>query len=153
MVAAVKRRGFGDQYSRISTIYAYKIFDVYDGRGVPGEKRDGVFSPPLPRTLFHGLGGAEKRSVLVKVLPRMIVKRWAFDLEMLTIANRVGFKRIYESPVEISSNFMSNVGLSSVQNFFIDYLAIIYRTYILHYYDDDGSDHWEGDPHLKLRYK
>ena len=83
----------------------------------------------------------------------MIVKRWAFDLEMLTIANRVGFKRIYESPVEISSNFMSNVGLSSVQNFFIDYLAIIYRTYILHYYDDDGSDHWEGDPHLKLRYK
>lgn len=94
-----------------------------------------------------------KRAVLVKVLPRMAVKRWAFDLEMLTIANRIGFKRIYESPVEITHNFMSNVGLSSVQNFFIDYLAIIYRTYILHYYDDGHADLWEGDPDLKLRYK
>ena len=94
-----------------------------------------------------------KRAVLVKVLPRMIVKRWAFDLELLTVANRLGFTRIYESPVEISHNFMSNVGLSSLQNFFIDYLAILYRTYILRYYDDGGSDHWEGDPNLKLRYK
>ncbi len=94
-----------------------------------------------------------KRNVLVKVLPRMIVKRWAFDLEMLTIANRIGFTRIYESPVEITHNFMSNVGLSSIQNYFIDYLAIIYRTYFLHYYDDGHQDHWEGDPNLRLRYK
>lgn len=94
-----------------------------------------------------------RRAVLVKVLPRMIIKRWAFDLELLTVANRLGFTRIYESPVEISHNFMSNIGLSSVQNFFIDYVAILYRTYILRYYDDGGSDHWEGDPNLKLRYK
>lgn len=93
------------------------------------------------------------RKVLVKVLPRMIVKRWAFDLEMLTIANRIGFKRIYESPVEITHNFMSNVGFASVQNYLIDYLAIIYRTYFLHYYDDGHQDHWEGDPQLRLRYK
>lgn len=94
-----------------------------------------------------------KRDVLVKVLPRLIIKRWAFDLEILTVANRLGFKRIFESPVEINHNFNSNIGLSSVQNFAIDYLAILYRTYILRYYDDDGSDHWEGDPHLKLRYR
>ncbi len=94
-----------------------------------------------------------KRNVLVKVLPRLIVKRWAFDLEVLTVANHLGFKRIFESPVEISHNFMSNIGLSSVQNFAMDYLAILYRTYILRYYDDGGSDHWEGDPNLTLRYK
>lgn len=94
-----------------------------------------------------------KREVLVKVLPRMIVKRWAFDLEMLTVANRLGFTRIFESPVEITHNFTSNVGLTSVQNFATDYLAILYRTYILRYYDDGGSDQWQHDPALKLRYK
>ncbi|KKT42783.1 MAG: Dolichol-phosphate mannosyltransferase [Microgenomates group bacterium GW2011_GWC1_44_37] len=92
------------------------------------------------------------RDVLVEVLPRLIVKRWAFDLEILTVANHLGFKRIYESPVEITHNFASNVDISSVRNYFIDYFAIIYRTYILRYYDDGGSDHWEDDPNLKLRY-
>ena len=94
-----------------------------------------------------------RRQVLLKVLPRMIVKRWAFDLEMLTVANRLGFTRIFESPVEITHNFMSNVGFSSVQNFAKDYLAILYRTYVLRYYDDGGSDQWQHDPALKLRYK
>lgn len=94
-----------------------------------------------------------RREVLVKVLPRLIVKRWAFDLEILSVASRLGFKRIFESPVEISHSFSSNVDASSVQNFAIDYLAILYRTYILRYYDDGGSDHWEGDPSLKLRYR
>lgn len=93
-----------------------------------------------------------KRNVLVKVLPRLLVKRWAFDLEILTVANRLGFTKIYESPVEIVHNFSSNVGLSSVQNFALDYLAIFYRTHILHYYDDGYSDLWKGDPDLKLRY-
>ncbi len=94
-----------------------------------------------------------KRQVLVKVLPRLIIKRWAFDLEILSVASRLGFKRIFESPVEITHSFSSNVDSSAVQNFAIDYLAILYRTYILHYYDDGGSDHWEGDPSLKLRYR
>ena len=93
-----------------------------------------------------------KRKVLVKILPRLLVKRWAFDLEMLAVANRLGFKRIYESPVEIKHNFDSNIGLSSVQNFIIDYLAIIYRIYILRYYDDRYEDRWQGDKRLKLRY-
>lgn len=93
-----------------------------------------------------------RREVLVKVLPRLIVKSWAFDLEILTVAKRLGFNRIFESPVEISHNFSSNVGLSSVQNFAIDYLAILYRTYILRYYDDGGFDQWQDDPKLKLKY-
>lgn len=111
--------------------------------------------------LFFGLNVSDtqtglkvfKRNVLVKVLPRLMVKRWAFDLEILTVANRLGFTKIYESPVEITHNFSSNVGLSAVQNYAIDYLAIIYRTYFLHYYDDKYHDRWKGDPDLVLRYK
>lgn len=94
-----------------------------------------------------------KREVLVKVLPRLLVKRWAFDLEMLAVANHLGFRKIYESPVEINYNFQSNIGFRSIENFVIDYLAIIYRIHILHYYDDDHNDRWQGDPNLVLRYK
>lgn len=94
-----------------------------------------------------------RRKVLVKVLPRLLVKRWAFDLEILAVANRMGFKKIYESPVELNYNFSSNIGLSSVKNFIQDYLAILYRMYILHYYDDEGVDLWQDDPLLKIRFK
>lgn len=92
-----------------------------------------------------------RREVLVKVLPRLLVKRWAFDLEILAVANHLGFKKIYESPIELQYNFASNINMSSIQNFAIDYLAILYRTYLLRYYDN-GIDMWDGDPNLKLRY-
>ncbi len=94
-----------------------------------------------------------RREVLVKILPRLMVKRWAFDLEMLAVANRLGYTRIYESPVEIVHNFSSNVGVKAVENFAKDYLAILYRIYVLHYYDNDYKDRWQGDPNLKPRYK
>ena len=94
-----------------------------------------------------------RREVLEQVLPRLVVKRWAFDLEILTVANRLGFKRIYESPVEISYNFDSNVGGTAVLNFTIDYLAIFYRAHILHYYDSEHQALWQDDPQLLMRYK
>src|SRR3989344_3542247 len=94
-----------------------------------------------------------KRQVLEKVLPRLLVKRWAFDLEILTVANRLGFNRFYESPIELIFNPHTNITYKSVFNFAQDYLAIIYRTYFLKYYDDGNKDIWEDDPNLKLRYK
>lgn len=94
-----------------------------------------------------------KRSVLEKVLPRLLVKRWAFDLEILAVANRLGFNRIFESPVEIKYNFATNVNSSSIINFAIDFFAIIYRVHLLRYYDDAQHDLWRDDPNLVLRYR
>jgi len=94
-----------------------------------------------------------RREVLEKVLPRLAVKRWAFDLEILAVASRLGFKKIYESPVELNYNPHSNIEASSILNFAIDYLAILYRAYILRYYNDSKEDIWENDPQLKLRYR
>ncbi len=94
-----------------------------------------------------------KRKVLEAVLPRLLVKRWAFDLEMLAVSSRLGFKRIYESPIELSFNPNSNINHRAVFNFINDYLAIVYRTYILHYYDNENHDIWEKDDKLKLRYR
>lgn len=93
-----------------------------------------------------------RREVLEKVLPRLLVKRWAFDLEMLAASHRLGFTRIYESPIELQFNSASNIGLDSVVNFAVDYLAIFYRTHILHYYDDANHVLWADDPDLKLKY-
>ncbi len=93
-----------------------------------------------------------RREVLEKVLPRLLVKRWAFDLEILAASHRLGFTRIYESPVELQFNFASNITHSAVTNFATDYLAIFYRTHILHYYDDSNHDLWADDPELKLKY-
>lgn len=93
-----------------------------------------------------------RREVLEKVLPRLLVKRWAFDLEILAVARRLGFKRIYESPIELSFNWASNITHNSVVNFAIDYAAIFYRINILHYYDDKACDLWGNDPSLVLRY-
>lgn len=93
-----------------------------------------------------------RREVLEKVLPRLLVKRWAFDLEILAVSCRLGFRRIYESPVELSFNPTSNITWKAIVNFATDYLAIFYRIHLLHYYDDLAHDLWEGDPSLKLKY-
>ncbi len=93
-----------------------------------------------------------RREVLEKILPRLVVKQWAFDLEMLAAAHQLGFTNIFESPVELQFNSASNITYKAVLNFATDYLAILYRTRILRYYDDGNHDLWADDPELKLKY-
>lgn len=94
-----------------------------------------------------------KRKVLEQVLPRLVVKRFAFDMEILVVAHRLGFTRIYEAPVELNYNFASTIGMSAIYHTGLDFMAIVYRTYILRYYDDNHQDIWENDPRLQLRYR
>jgi glycosyltransferase involved in cell wall biosynthesis len=84
---------------------------------------------------------AYKRKVLDKVLDRLVVKRFAFDIEILAVANKLGFKKIYDAPVEIKGDFgqSSIVGLftkNGIWGFVIDTLGVWYRMNILHYYGD-----------------
>jgi glycosyltransferase involved in cell wall biosynthesis len=76
-----------------------------------------------------------KREVLDRVLPRVLVKRFAFDLELL--ANVHHFKyRIVEAPVTLNfQRVCSRLRLPAVWNVFLDTLAIFYRMRILRYYD------------------
>lgn len=77
-----------------------------------------------------------KRKVLKKTLPLIIVKRWAFDLEVLVVAHHLGFKRIIEAPVELKrSRFGSKIGVDAIRNILQDTAAIFYRRYLLKYYD------------------
>jgi glycosyltransferase involved in cell wall biosynthesis len=76
-----------------------------------------------------------KRAVLDRVLPRILVKRFAFDLELLANAHHFGY-RIAEAPVILNfQRVCSRLRLPAVWNVLLDTLAIFYRMRILRYYD------------------
>jgi glycosyltransferase involved in cell wall biosynthesis len=80
-----------------------------------------------------------KRRVVRKVLPRLCVKRYAFDIEILAVAYAYGYKRIYEAPVEINfkHNGITTRGLPTIIYLMIwDTVAVYYRLRILKYYAD-----------------
>lgn len=75
------------------------------------------------------------REVLEKEIPLLLVKKYAYDIELLALAKRHGFT-ITEAPVTLKLNFSnSGVYLSSILKTLWDTLAIFYRLRILKYYD------------------
>lgn len=76
-----------------------------------------------------------KRQVLATVFPKMVVKRYAFDLELLALAHHYGFK-IAQAPVVIESQrFRHRIRLGDIGRTFWDTAAIFYRLHILRWYD------------------
>jgi len=76
-----------------------------------------------------------KVEVLRKVFPRILVKKYAFDLEVLVNAHHLGYC-IIEAPIVL--NFQrkyTRVGFGAIFDTTIDTLAIFYRMHILKYYD------------------
>jgi glycosyltransferase involved in cell wall biosynthesis len=76
-----------------------------------------------------------RSEVLQRVLPRILVKRFAFDIEVLANAHRLGYT-IVDGPVTLEFRRKAGrIRLKDAMNILIDTLAIYYRMYILHYYD------------------
>jgi len=76
-----------------------------------------------------------KREVLEKVFPRIVVKKYAFSLEVLVLAHEFGYK-IKEAPVDI--DFKKNFGHidpRDIRNIFVDTLGIFYRLRIIKFYE------------------
>lgn len=93
-----------------------------------------------------------KRKVVDKVLPRLLVKRYAMDIEMLAVARELGFQRIYEAPIEVKfDRRTSRIRWSTIFHMVWDTLAVFYRLKILRYYDDNNRRLWRLDPELKFR--
>lgn len=98
-----------------------------------------------------------RREVLEQVLPRLLVKHYAFDVEILAVANYLGYTRIFEAPIDATLSFG---GTSTITNqHFIktvfamlkDTLAIFYRLKILNYYSDKNRRKWKFDTELNFR--
>lgn len=80
-----------------------------------------------------------RREVVEDVLPRLLVKRFAFDIEMLVVANHLGYKRIFEAPIELTHRFENSIIAKNILKALCetlwDTLAIFYRLKIIKYYD------------------
>lgn len=98
-----------------------------------------------------------KRETLEKVLPRLLVKAFAFDIEILAVANYLGYQRIYEAPIDVNLRFGGTSSITShkflkiVLAMLIDTFAVFYRLKIMHYYSEKNKRKWRFDPELQFR--
>lgn len=96
-----------------------------------------------------------RRQVLEDVLPRLLVKQFAFDIEILAVAHHLGYTRIFEAPVDLDFSGISSITSKNywrvIIRVFWDTLAVFYRLKILHYYDTNNRRKWRFDPELNYR--
>lgn len=96
-----------------------------------------------------------RRQVLEDVLPRLLVKTYAFDIELLAVAHHLGYKRIYEAPIELDFNGITSItGKGLLKTIFLmlwDTAAVFYRLKIRQYYDDSNKREWRFDKDLNFK--
>lgn len=79
-----------------------------------------------------------KKDVLTKVLPRLVEKRFAGDLEMLVVARHLGYSRVFEAPIKLDyqlSDWSTASSWRQIVGILLDTLAIFYRKNIAKYYN------------------
>jgi glycosyltransferase involved in cell wall biosynthesis len=68
-----------------------------------------------------------KREVLERALPLMEVERYAFDLELMVIANRYGY-RIVEAPIMLDfKRPFAKIGVRDIYTIFMNTLSVFFR--------------------------
>lgn len=96
-----------------------------------------------------------RRKVIEDVLPRLLVKRFAFDIEILAVARALGHKRIFEAPIELTHRFKGSIVsqglLKALMMTFWDTLGIFYRLKILRYYHNPAKRKWKFNKELEYR--
>lgn len=75
-----------------------------------------------------------KYEVLKRVFPRILVKAFGYDLEILVNVHQLGY-RIAEAPIVLDAQRYGRIGMDSIWITWRDTMAIWYRAYILRYYD------------------
>jgi glycosyltransferase involved in cell wall biosynthesis len=75
------------------------------------------------------------RRIVDDVVPLLLVKRFAFDLELLAVAGALGYTRVRELPVRLEYRFSgSQLRSRAVVRALVDTAAIFYRLRVLHTY-------------------
>jgi hypothetical protein len=74
---------------------------------------------------------AMRKSAFIDIFPRLAVKRYAFDVELLAVANLYCL-RVVEMPVNIKLD--AKFKPKDMAHMFVDLLAIAYRLRIIHWY-------------------
>ena len=87
-----------------------------------------------------------RRDVLVDVLPLLVERGFAFDLELLGVARRFGYDRIVELPVAIRGRFTSSISGAVAWVMLLDTVALAWRLRIRHTYDHERARRAAGPP-------
>ena len=75
------------------------------------------------------------RGIVDDVVPLLLVKRFAFDLELLAVAAALGYRRVRELPVRLEYQFSgSQLRSRAVVRALVDTAAIFYRLRVLRTY-------------------
>jgi dolichol-phosphate mannosyltransferase len=76
-----------------------------------------------------------RREMIDTVAPLLLIKRYAFDVEVLAVGAAFGFDRVRELPVRLDYRF-SGSGIKSleVRRMLVDTLAIAYRIHLRRWY-------------------
>jgi glycosyltransferase involved in cell wall biosynthesis len=73
--------------------------------------------------------------MLRTVVPLLLIKRYAFDLEVLAVGAEFGFDRVEETPIKLAYRFTgTGINARAVRRMFVDTLAIAYRIHLRHWY-------------------
>jgi glycosyltransferase involved in cell wall biosynthesis len=76
-----------------------------------------------------------RREMLETAVPLLLIKEYAYDLELLAVGAEFGFDRIDEVPIQLHYRFSgSGITNAAVRLMFIDTLAIAYRIHLRHWY-------------------
>lgn len=133
-----------------------KLLEIFDADFVIGSKRHPASKVNYPKKrrmyswIYHkvirvmfGLNVTDtqaglkfmKKNVAKDIMPRVLVKQYAFDLEMLVIAHQLGYRKIFEAPVELNFNASgSGINMKAIRRMITDTMAIFYRAKILDFY-------------------
>ena len=95
-----------------------------------------------------------RREVLEIIMPLILVKKYAFDLELCFLAQEHGF-RVVEAPIYVNHNEAfkgSTINMHAIKGMFLDVLAIRYRFSILKYYQRKfwNNKGWDGDYNMEI---
>ena len=133
-----------------------KLMEIYESDVVIGSKRhpqSEVHYPTLRRMqswayqmLTHALFGLNvsdtqtglklfRREVLDAVLPYMLVRRWAYDLEFFVIAQMKGYRKFIEAPVVLDYQFATTTSPRAAIQVLMDTLRIWWRLKVRHTYE------------------
>ena len=76
-----------------------------------------------------------RREMLEIVVPLLLIKRYAFDLEVLAVGTEFGFDRVEEIPVRSTTSSPARASTKRpCGRMFLDTLAIAYRIHVRHWY-------------------
>ena len=73
--------------------------------------------------------------LLRAVVPLLAVKRFAFDLELLVVARKLGYRKVLEAPIRLDYRFETTTNPRAAYRALWDTAAIFYRLHFIHHYD------------------